>query len=178
MNLKGSKTEENLKSAFAGESQARNKYTYYACKAREEGYNVIADIFEETAKNEMSHAKVYFELLHDGMPETLENLKDAAGGENYEHTDMYKTFAKEARDEGFNDIAFIFEDVGKIEADHEKRYNDLYKELEEKTLFKKSEKTSWRCQYCGYIYEGKEAPSVCPVCKKPQGYFEIVCENY
>lgn len=178
MNLKGTKTEENLKSAFAGESQARNKYTYYACKAKEEGYNVIADIFEETAMNEMSHAETYFKLLHDGMPETLENLKDAAGGENYEHTDMYKTFAKEAKEEGFNNIAYIFEEVGKIEAEHEKRYNELHKELENKTLFKKSEPTTWRCQYCGYIYEGEEAPLKCPVCKKPQGYFEIVCEDF
>ncbi|MGL5617099.1 MAG: rubrerythrin [Sarcina sp.] len=178
MNLKGSKTEENLKAAFAGESQARNKYTYYACKAKKEGYNVIADVFEETARNEMAHAKTYFKLLQDGMPDTLENLKDAAGGENYEHTDMYKKFAKDAKEEGFDKIAFIFEQVGKIEADHEERFNKLHKELEEKTLFKKSKNTAWRCQFCGYIYEGDEAPSQCPVCEKPQGYFEIVCEEY
>lgn len=178
MNLKGTKTEENLRAAFAGESQARNKYTYYASQARKEGYNVIADIFDETATNEMSHAEIYFKLLNEGMKETVANLQDAANGENYEHTDMYKKFAKEATDEGFERIAFIFEQVGKIEEAHEQRYNHLLHELEKSSLFAKAEATLWRCQYCGYICEGTNAPTICPVCAKPQGYFEIVCDEF
>lgn len=178
MNLKGTKTEENLKTAFMGESQARNKYSFYAYQARKEGYNVIADIFEETALNEMSHSEIYFKLLNEGMPNTVENLKDAANGENYEHTDMYKRFSKDAKEEGFDKIAFIFEQVAKIEKAHEERYNHLLNELQKSSLFTKAESTLWRCQYCGYIFEGTTAPNICPVCSKPQGYFEIICDEF
>ena len=155
MELKGSKTEQNLLSAFAGESQARNKYTYYASKARKEGYNQIASIFEETANNEKEHAKIWFKLLHDGMPSTTENLKDAADGENYEWTDMYAKFAKEAKEEGFDKIAYLFEAVGKIEKEHEERYRKLLENLENGSVFEKDGEVYWICQNCGHIHKGK-----------------------
>lgn len=179
MNLKGSKTEANLLAAFAGESQARNKYTYYASKAKKEGYEQIAAIFEETAGNEKEHAKIWFKQLHDGeIPSTLENLKDAAAGESYEWTDMYATFAKEAREEGFDHIAYLFEEVGKIEKRHEERYMTLIGNIEDDLVFKKGEETVWICRNCGFVYVGKEAPKVCPVCSHPQSFFEQKAENY
>ena len=178
MELKGSKTEQNLLSAFAGESQARNKYTYYASKARKEGYNQIASIFEETANNEKEHAKIWFKLLHDGMPSTTENLKDAADGENYEWTDMYAKFDKEAKEEGFDKIAYLFEAVGKIEKEHEERYRKLLENLENGSVFEKDGEVYWICQNCGHIHKGKTPPKVCPVCAHPQSYFEVRAENY
>ena len=178
MGLKGSKTEQNLLSAFAGESQARNKYTYYASKARKEGYNQIASIFEETANNEKEHAKIWFKLLHDGMPSTTENLKDAADGENYEWTDMYAKFAKEAKEEGFDKIAYLFEAVGKIEKEHEERYRKLLENLENGSVFEKDGEVYWICQNCGHIHKGKTPPKVCHVCAHPQSYFEVRAENY
>ena len=178
MELKGSKTEQNLLSAFAGESQARNKYTYYASKARKEGYNQIASIFEETANNEKEHAKIWFKLLHDGMPSTTENLKDAADGENYEWTDMYAKFAKEAKEEGFDKIAYLFEAVGKIEKEHEERYRKLLENLENGSVFENDGEVYWICQNCGHIHKGKTPPKVCPVCAHPQSYFEVRAENY
>ena len=178
MELKGSKTEQNLLSAFAGESQARNKYTYYASKAIKEGYNQIASIFEETANNEKEHAKIWFKLLHDGMPSTTENLKDAADGENYEWTDMYAKFAKEAKEEGFDKIAYLFEAVGKIEKEHEERYRKLLENLENGSIFEKDGEVYWICQNCGHIHKGKTPPKVCPVCAHPQSYFEVRAENY
>ena len=178
MELKGSKTEQNLLSAFAGESQARNKYTYYASKARKEGQNQIASIFEETANNEKEHAKIWFKLLHDGMPSTTENLKDAADGENYEWTDMYAKFAKEAKEEGFDKIAYLFEAVGKIEKEHEERYRKLLENLENGSIFEKDGEVYWICQNCGHIHKGKTPPKVCPVCAHPQSYFEVRAENY
>ena len=179
MELKGSKTEANLLAAFAGESQARNKYTYYASKAKKEGYEQIAAIFEETANNEKEHAKMWFKELHGGqVPSTLENLKDAAAGENYEWTDMYATFAKEAREEGFDRIAYLFEEVGKIEKNHEERYMTLVGNIEDDMVFKKGEETVWICRNCGHVYVGEEAPKVCPVCAHPQAYFEKRAENY
>ena len=178
MELKGSKTEQNLLSAFAGESQARNKYTYYASKARKEGYNQIASIFEETANNEKEHAKIWFKLLHDGMPSTTENLKDAADGENYEWTDMYAKFAKEAKEEGFDKIAYLFEAIGKIEKEHEERYRKLLENLENGSVFEKYGEVYWICQNCGHIHKGKTPPKVCPVCAHPQSYFEVRAENY
>ena len=178
MELKGSKTEQNLLSAFAGESQARNKYTYYASKARKEGYNQIASIFEETANNEKEHAKIWIKLLHDGMPSTTENLKDAADGENYEWTDMYAKFAKEAKEEGFDKIAYLFEAVGKIEKEHEERYRKLLENLENGSIFEKDGEVYWICQNCGHIHKGKTPPNVCPVCAHPQSYFEVRAENY
>ncbi|MEM0530885.1 rubrerythrin family protein [Zongyangia sp. HA2173] len=177
MNLKGSKTEANLMTAFAGESQARNKYTYFASKARKDGFVQIANLFEETANNEKEHAKIWFKLL-DGIGSTAENLKAAAAGENYEWTDMYATFAKEAKEEGFDQIAFLFESVGKIEKHHEERYLDLLKNVEENKVFKKDGKVYWKCGNCGHIHEGTEAPGVCPVCNHPQAYFELVNKNY
>ena len=177
MNLKGSKTEANLMTAFAGESQARNKYTYFASKARKDGFVQIANLFEETANNEKEHAKIWFKLL-DGIGSTAENLKAAAAGENYEWTDMYATFAKEAKEEGFDQIAFLFESVGKIEKHHEERYLDLLKNVEENKVFKKDGKVYWKCGNCGHIHEGTEAPGVCPVCNHPQSYFEVHAENY
>ena len=179
MELKGSKTEANLLAAFAGESQARNKYTYYASKAKKEGYEQIAAIFEETAGNEKEHAKIWFKQLHDGeVPSTIENLKDAAAGENYEWTDMYATFAKEAREEGFDKIAFLFEEVGKIEKHHEERFMKLIGNIEDDMVFKKGEEIVWICRNCGYVYVGKEAPKVCPVCAHPQSYFEKKADNF
>ncbi len=178
MNLKGSKTEANLLAAFAGESQARNKYTYYASKAKKEGYVQIAALFEETAANEKEHAKIWFKLLHDGIGTTTDNLKDAAAGENYEWTDMYATFAKEAKEEGFDHIAFLFEEVAKIEKEHEERYKKLLANIEEGKVFKRENKVAWKCSNCGHIHEGTDAPDVCPVCAHAQSYFEIKAENY
>lgn len=177
-NLKGTRTEANLMAAFAGESQARNKYTYYAAKAKKDGYVQIASIFEDTANNEKEHAKIWFKLLHDGMPETLENLKDAASGENYEWTDMYDKFAKEAHEEGFEKIAFLFEAVAKIEKEHEERYRKLIENMENGLVFSRDGDTIWKCSNCGHIVIGKKAPEVCPVCEHPKAYFEIKPENY
>lgn len=178
MNLKGSKTEKNLMSAFAGESQARNKYDYYASKAKKDGYVQIGNIFAETAKNEKEHAKIWFKLLHDGMPGTIDNLKDAAAGENYEWTDMYATFAKEAKEEGFDDIAALFEGVGAIEKHHEERYLALLNNINDGNVFKKESETVWLCTNCGHIHVGNEAPEVCPVCDHEQKYFEVLKENF
>ena len=179
MELKGSKTEQNLMTAFAGESQARNKYTFYASKAKKDGYEQIASIFEETAQNEKEHAKMWFKLLHNGaIPSTEENLLDAANGENYEWTDMYDSFAKTAEEEGFDHIAFLFKEVGKIEKGHEERYRKLLKNVEDKLVFTKDGDSIWQCRNCGHIVIGKSAPEVCPVCNHPQSYFEIKKENY
>ena len=178
MELKGSKTYENLMAAFAGESQARNKYTYYASKAKKEGYNQIAAIFEETANNEKEHAKIWFKLLHDGMPDTITNLADAAAGENYEWTDMYKEFAKTAKEEGFDKIAYLFEAVGKIEKEHEERYIKLSENIKNNTVFAGSDEEIWICTNCGHIHVGKTAPQLCPVCEHPQAYFERRKVNY
>ena len=178
-NLKGSKTEKNLMEAFAGESQARNKYTYFASKARSEGYEQIAAIFEETAGNEKEHAKIWFKLLCDGIiPDTSDNLKAAAAGENGEWTDMYKRMAAEAREEGFNDIAYLFDSVGKIEKEHEERYLKLLKNIEDGAVFAKNEKSVWICRNCGHIVDNANAPQMCPVCKHPQSYFELRVVNY
>ncbi len=179
MELKGSKTEKNLLAAFAGESQARNKYTYFASKAKKEGYEQIAAIFEETALNEKEHAKMWFKLLNGGeIPTTAENLKSAADGENYEWTDMYKEFAEEAKKEGFDRIAYLFEEVGKIEKEHEERFKKLLENVEDGLVFSKDGDKIWKCRNCGHICIGKEAPAVCPVCSHPQSYFEIKAENY
>lgn len=179
MELKGSKTEANLMAAFAGESQARNKYTYYASKAKKEGYEQIAAIFEETANNEKEHAKLWFKALHDGdVPDTLTNLKDAASGENYEWTEMYKEFAVTARAEGFNDIAKLFEMVGDIEKHHEERYMTLVGNIENDLVFQKGEEKVWICRNCGHISVGEKAPVVCPVCKHPQSFMELEAQNY
>lgn len=178
MQLKGSKTEKNLEAAFAGESMARNKYTYYASKAKKDGYVQIAALFEETAANEKEHAKIWFKLLHDGIAGTELNLKDAAAGENYEWTDMYPTFAKEAREEGFDHIASLFEMVAKIEKEHEERYKKLLANVEGDIVFSKDEDVIWQCSNCGHIVIGKKAPEVCPVCSHPQSYFQIKAENY
>ena len=178
MNLKGTKTEANLRTAFSGESEARNKYTYYASKAKKEGYNQIAAIFEETANNEKEHAKIWFKLLKEGIPSTMDNLKDAASGEHYEWTDMYDTFAKEAEEEGFSKIADLFRGVGAIEKEHEERYRTLLANLEGNTVFEKEEQVSWHCQNCGHIHYGTSAPEVCPVCDHPQAYFQVRAENY
>ncbi len=180
MNLKGTKTEANLMAAFAGESQARNKYTYYASKAKKEGFEQIAAIFTETANNEKEHAKMWFKLLHDGqIADTITNLKDAAAGENYEWTDMYASFAKDAREEGFDHIAYLFEAVGKIEKEHEERYLQLCKNIEEGKVFSKDgTKQAWICRNCGHIHFGENAPEVCPVCSHPQSYFELRAVNY
>ena len=177
-NLKGTKTETNLKTAFAGESQARNKYTYYASKAKKEGFEQIANLFLETANNEKEHAKIWFKLLHDGMPDTIENLKDAADGENYEWTDMYAKFAKEAKEEGFDHIAYLFEEVGKIEKEHEERYRKLLANIEGGLVFSKDGDTIWQCSNCGHIHVGQKAPEVCPVCNHPQAYFQVLAQNY
>lgn len=177
--LKGTKTEANLMAAFAGESQARNKYTYYASKAKKDGYNQIADIFLETANNEKEHAKMWFKLLHGGaVPGTVENLKDAANGENYEWTDMYAEFAKVAREEGFEDIAKSFEMVGAIEKAHEERYRKLLENVEGGLVFSRDGDMIWECANCGHIHIGKEAPEECPVCAHPQSYFKLRAENY
>lgn len=174
-----SKTKKNLETAFAGESQAHTKYLYYASKAKKDGYEQIADIFTETALNEKEHAKIWFKLLHDGaVPDTRENLKDGIAGEEYEWTDMYKKFAKEARAEGFEDIAQKFEGVGAIEKEHEARYQKLLKNIDDDIVFKSDQVTVWKCRNCGYIFVGDEAPEVCPVCNHPRAYFEVRAENY
>ena len=179
MELKGSKTEKNLQAAFAGESMARNKYTYYASKAKKDGFVQIADIFEETASNEKEHAKIWFTLLHDGeVPATAVNLADAADGEKYEWTDMYATFAKEAREEGFTRIANLFEMVGKIEKEHEERYRRLLDNVNGELVFSRDGDVVWVCSNCGHIHVGKKAPLKCPVCDHPQSYFHIRAENY
>lgn len=179
MELKGSKTEANLMAAFAGESQARNKYTYYAAKAKKDGYQQISAIFEETANNEKEHAKIWFKLLHDGgVPDTQTNLKDAADGENYEWTDMYAGFAKEAKEEGFDTIALLFEMVGKIEKEHEERYRKLLSNIEKEIVFSRDGDKIWQCANCGHIVLGKAAPEICPVCAHPQAYFQIKADNY
>ena len=179
MELKGSKTEQNLMTAFAGESQARNKYTYYSSRAKKEGYEQIAAIFEETANNEKEHAKMWFKELNNGnIPSTEENLIAAADGENYEWTNMYEEFAKVAREEGFNSIAYKFEAVGKIEKEHEERFKKLLSNLKEDLVFKDGEETIWICRNCGHIHVGKNAPEVCPVCNHPKAYFERKADNY
>lgn len=177
--LKGSKTEKNLLAAFAGESQARNKYTYYASRAKKDGYEQIAAIFEETAGNEREHAKIWFKQLHGGsVPDTIENLRDAAGGEHFEWTEMYKEFAETAREEGFTQIAALFHMVGEIEKHHEGRYLRLLENLKNDLVFKKGEKTYWICRNCGHVTEGEAAPKGCPVCAHPQAYFEVWSRNY
>ena len=177
--LKGTKTEENLREAFAGESQARNKYTYFASKARKDGYEQIAAIFEETAANEKEHAILWFKLLEGGdIKSTEENLKSAAEGENYEWTDMYDRMAKEAREEGFDKIAYLFESVAKIEKEHEERYLKLLENVENGLVFSKDGDKIWKCRNCGHIVVGKDAPEICPVCSHPKSFFEIKAENY
>lgn len=176
--LKGTKTEANLWAAFAGESQARNKYTYYASKAKKDGYVQIAQLFEETANNEKEHAKIWFKLLHDGMPDTTANLLDAAEGENYEWTDMYANMAKDAREEGFDDIAALFEMVAKIEKEHEERYRKLLANIEGGLVFSRDGEMIWECSNCGHIVVGKKAPEACPVCAHPKAYFKLRATNY
>lgn len=179
MELKGSKTEANLRTAFAGESQARNKYTYYASKAKKEGYVQIAKLFEETAANEKEHAKIWFKLLNGGdVPGTADNLLDAASGENYEWTEMYAEFAKTAKEEGFDRIAYLFEAVGKIEKHHEERYRKLLKNVKDGLVFSRDGECIWQCSNCGHVHIGKKAPAMCPVCAHPQAYFELKAENY
>ena len=179
MELKGSKTEQNLMTAFAGESQARNKYTYFASKAKKDGYEQIAAIFEETANNEKEHAKMWFKELNGGaVPSTEENLKAAADGEYYEWTDMYDGFAKTAEEEGFPEIAAKFRGVAEIEKHHEERYRKSLKNIEDKVVFSKEEDAIWICRNCGHVVVGKQAPKVCPVCGHPQSYFELKKENY
>ena len=175
--LKGTKTEANLWAAFAGESQARNKYTYYASKAKKEGYEQISELFTETANQEKEHAKLWFKLIH-GIGSTIDNLKDAAQGENDEWTDMYPTMAKEAREEGFDDIATLFEGVAAIEKVHEEKYKKLLQNIEEGIVFSRDGDCIWQCRNCGHIHVGKQAPEVCPVCNHPQAYFEVKKENY
>ena len=177
MNLKGTKTEQNLMTAFAGESQARNKYTYFASVAKKEGYEQISALFAKTADNEKEHAKMWFKLL-GGLGNTAQNLADAAAGENYEWTDMYATFAKEADEEGFHDIAEKFRAVAAIEKSHEERYRKLLSNVEMQQVFEKGEMTMWECRNCGHLVMGKKAPEVCPVCAHPQSYFEVRAENY
>ena len=177
MELKGSKTEKNLMTAFAGESQARNKYTYFASVARKEGYEQIAAIFEQTANNEKEHAKLWFKALGE-LGNTAENLLQAAEGENYEWTDMYATFAKDAEEEGFTKLAYQFKEVAKIEKSHEERYRALLSNVEMQKVFEKSEETMWECRNCGHLVIGKKAPAMCPVCAHPQSYFEVRKENY
>lgn len=177
--LKGTKTEKNLLEAFAGESKARNKYTYYASKAKKDGYEQIAAIFEETANNEKEHAKLWFKYLHNGeIASTMENLKDAAAGENYEWTDMYDRMAKEAEEEGFTEIAAKFRGVAAIEKHHEERYRKLLKNIDDKVVFSREGECIWICRNCGHIVIGKSAPKICPVCNHPQSYFELRKENY
>ncbi len=177
--LKGTKTEKNLQEAFAGESQARNKYTYFASKARKDGFQQIADLFEETAVNEREHAKIWFKYLCGGaIPDTAKNLADAAAGENFEWTDMYARMAREAREEGFDEIAEKFEKVGAIEKRHEERYRKLLKNVEDKKVFSKDGDAIWMCANCGHVVVGKQAPEVCPVCDHPQSYFQVLAENY
>lgn len=177
MELKGSKTEKNLMEAFSGESQARNKYTYYASVAKKEGYEQIAGIFLETAENEKEHAKLHYKYLN-GIGDTLANLNDAAAGENYEWVDMYAKFAKEAEEEGFKEIAATFKMIGEVEKHHEERYRALIKNIEEGKVFKKDGVVVWKCRNCGHIHVGTEAPEICPTCKHPKAYFELQAENY
>ncbi|HOD02864.1 MAG TPA: rubrerythrin family protein, partial [Clostridiales bacterium] len=169
--LKGTRTHANLMAAFAGESQARNKYTYYASKAKKDGYEQIAQLFLETAENEKEHAKIWFKLLYNGVQDTVTNLKEAAAGENYEWTDMYETFAKQAREEGFEEIAKLFEGVAAIEKHHEERYLKLLENIEEGIVFSRDGEKIWKCRNCGHVHIGKEAPDVCPVCVHPKAYF-------
>ena len=176
MELKGSKTEKNLQTAFAGESQARNKYTYFASKAKKEGYEQIAEVFLKTADNEKEHAKMWFKHLN-GIGSTEENLKSAAEGEKYEWTQMYKEFAETAREEGFDEIAKQFEGVASIEANHQRRYEALLKNVHENKVFSKAKKVKWECRNCGYTFEGDSAPDFCPVCNHPMSYFQVVCEE-
>ena len=177
MELKGTRTEENLKKAFAGESQARVKYEYYASRAKKDGYEQIASIFEETSRNEKEHAKLWFKALHDGgVPTTTVNLEDAANGENYEWTDMYDEFARVAKEEGFDHLAFLFESVGKIE--HEARYRKLLQNIEDDRVFHKDGEKMWICRNCGHVYFGEDALDVCPVCNHPQSFMEVKAENY
>lgn len=178
MELKGSRTEANLMSAFAGESMATNKYTYFASKAKKDGYQQIAAIFEETAGNEREHAKMWYKILSGGIGDTLENLGHAAEGENYEWTDMYNKFAKEAREEGFEEIARLFDGVAAVEKEHEERYRKLISNIEQGIVFSRDGDMVWVCRNCGHIVIGKQAPEVCPVCAHPQGYFQIKAENY
>ena len=179
MELKGTKTEANLQAAFAGESQARNKYSYFASKAKKEGYEQIAAIFEETANNEKEHAKMWFKLLHGGeVPTTAENLLAAAEGENYEWTDMYDSFAKDADEEGFKQIAYLFRAVAAIEKTHEERYRKLLANVEDGLVFSRDGDMVWTCRNCGHIMVGKKAPELCPVCRHPKAYFEIKADNY
>lgn len=176
--LKGTQTEKNLLAAFAGESQAYTKYTFYASKAKKDGYVQIGKLFEETANNEKEHAKIWFKLLNGGMPETTQNLSDAAAGENYEWTDMYQEFARQAKEEGFTQIAALFEAVGAIEKTHEERYRKLLANIEGDYVFSKDGDVIWECANCGHIVIGKKAPEVCPVCQHPQSYFMVKAENY
>ena len=178
MNLEGTKTQANLMAAFAGECQARTKYTYFASKAKKDGFVQIANLFMETAENEKEHAKIWFKLLNDGIKDSATNLKEAAAGENYEWTDMYAEFAKDAREEGFAHIAYLFEEVAKIEKEHEERYLKLLENVEGGLVFSRDEEKIWKCSNCGHIVIGKEAPEVCPVCSHPRAYFEIKAENY
>ncbi len=179
MELKGSKTEENLRIAFAGECEARTKYTYYASKAKKDGFEQIAAIFEETANNEKEHAKLWFKQLHGGkIPSTPENLRDAANGENYEWTEMYAEFAKVANEEGFDEIARLFKGVAKIEAGHEQRYLTLMNNIKNDTVFHKEEEVIWICRNCGHVYYSKDALEVCPVCDHPESFMELKCDNY
>lgn len=178
MDLKGSKTEQNLAAAFAGESQARNKYTYFASKAKKDGYEQIAEIFTETANNEKEHAKIWYKILAGGVGTTAENLLSAAMGENYEWTDMYKQFAAEAREEGFTDIAALFDMVAEIEKTHEERFRKLLENVNGSLVFSRDNDCIWECGNCGHIHIGKQAPELCPVCKHPQAYFKIKAQNY
>lgn len=178
MELKGSKTEANLMAAFAGESQARNKYTYYAAKARKDGYQQIGSLFDETANNEKEHAEIWFKLLHEGMPETQDALKDAASGEHYEWTEMYKEFAEVAKQEGFDKIAYLFDAVAKIEKTHEDRFLKLAQNIQDGKVFKREEKQYWICSNCGHIHYGEAALEICPVCSHAKAYFEIKAFNY
>ena len=179
MELKGTKTEKNLMAAFAGESEARNKYTYYASQAKKEGFVQISKIFEETANNEKEHAKLWFKYLHDGkVPETIKALEDAANGENYEWTEMYAQFAKEAKEEGFDQIAILFEMVAKIEKEHEERYRKLLENVKNNSVFNKPSAVIWECANCGHVLEGENAPELCPVCKHPKAYFFMKAKNY
>lgn len=176
--LKGSKTEANLMAAFAGESQASIKYSYYASQAKKDGYEQISSIFTETSLNEKEHAKIWFKLLHDGIGPTADNLKDAAAGENYEWTDMYANFAKVAKEEGFDNIAKLFEGVAAVEKEHEARYLKLLDNIKKEVVFSKDGDTIWQCANCGHIHIGKKAPEVCPVCAHPKAYFQVRAENY
>ena len=176
-NLKGTKTEQNLKTAFAGESQARNKYTYFASVAKKEGYVQISKIFEETANNEKEHAKIWFKLLN-GIGNTIQNLEEAANGENYEWTDMYAKFAKEAKEEGFDDIAKLFEGVAAIEKEHEERYRKLLNNINDNSIFSSDSEEIWQCANCGHCVKGKNAPDLCPVCNHPKAFFERKANNY